>query len=186
MTISKGDNEMTKSRIIPVLLTLALIASVFCSCSKKSDVDIPDGYQLASADEADYYFFIPATWTVDTKTTAYAAYASSSDPASISVMTWSLSNTDSTLEEWWNTFLPDFEKVYSDFSLISDENILINSVAAKKMTFTGAIGGTSYKFIQASAIKDSVVYVITYTSTADRFDEHTEEMQSVLEYFEFK
>ena len=54
------------------------------------------------------------------------------------------------------------------------------------MTFTGAIGGTSYKFIQASAIKDSVVYVITYTSTADRFDEHTEEMQSVLEYFEFK
>ena len=94
--------------------------------------------------------------------------------------------TDSTLEEWWNTFLPDFEKVYSDFSLISDENILINSVAAKKMTFTGAIGGTSYKFIQASAIKGSLVYVITYTSTADRFDEHTEEMQSVLEYFEFK
>ena len=158
MTISKGDNEMTKSRIIPVLLTLALIASVFCSCSKKSDVDIPVGYQLASADEADYYFFVPATWTVDTKTTA--AYVSASDPASISVMTWSLSNTDSTLEEWWNTFLPDFEKVYSDFSLISDENILINSVAAKKMTFTGAIGGT--------------------------FDEHTEEMQSVLEYFEFK
>ena len=79
-----------------------------------------------------------------------------------------------------------FEKVYSDFSLISDENILINSVAAKKMTFTGAIGGTSYKFIQASAIKGSLVYVITYTSTADRFDEHTEEMQSVLEYFEFK
>ena len=112
MTISKGDNEMTKSRIIPMLLTLALIASVFCSCSKKSDVDIPDGYQLASADEADYYFFVPATWTVDTKTTASAAYVSASDPASISVMTWSLSNTDSTLEEWWNTFLPDFEKVY--------------------------------------------------------------------------
>ena len=166
---------MTKSRIIPVLLTLALIASVFCSCSKKSDVDIPDGYQLASADEADYYFFVPATWTVDTETSASAAYVSAS-----------LSNTDSTLEEWWNTFLPDFEKVYSDFSLISDENILINSVAAKKMTFTGAIGGTSYKFIQASAIKGSLVYVITYTSTADRFDEHTEEMQSVLESFEFK
>ena len=175
---------MTKSKIIPMLLTLALIASVFCSCSKKSDVDIPDGYQLASADEADSISSFPATWTVDTKTTASAAYVSASDPASISVMTWSLSNTDSTLEEWWNTFLPDFEKVYSDFSLISDENILINSVA-KKMTFTGAIGGTSYKFIQASAIKGSLVYVITYTSNND-YDEHTEEMQSVLEYFEFK
>ena len=35
-------------------------------------------------------------------------------------------------------------------------------------------------------IKESLVYVLTYTNVASRFDEHTQDFNDILGYFKFK
>lgn len=169
--------------LVSVLCALALI---LCACGEKAEVEIPDGYQLASDGAAEYYFFVPQGWTVDITSTATSAYVSSTDPSSVSVMTWSSSLSDMTLEDWWNSFIPDFEKIYSDFTVESEENMLLGGQAARSVVFTASLGDVDYKFRQISSVRDSVVYVMTYTSTAQAFDLHTEEVSEMAEHFEFK
>ena len=177
---------MQTLRYLSLIICLFMAITILSSCGEKSEIEIPDGFQLASDEAADYHFFIPEHWTVDAKNTSTSAYVSANDPASVSIVTWTLSNTDFTLDEWWEGYLPEFESVYSNFAVTSNENILLDGVAAKKITYTGSLGTTDYKFTQTAAIRDSIIYVLTYTSTAERFDEHTEDLDSIIEYFEFK
>lgn len=175
---------MRSVKFLAILLSVVTI--LFCGCGEKSEVEIPNGYQLASDASADYYFFVPLGWTVDINSTATSAYVSSTDPSSVSVMTWTSTYSDMTLEDWWTKFTPDFEMIYDNFAVESEENLLLGGEAARSVVFTGSIGETDYKFRQISAIRDSVVYVMTYTSVADTFDLHTEEFAEMAEYFEFK
>lgn len=167
-------------------IVLCVASLLLCACGEKSEVEIPDGYQLASDDAADYHFFVPQGWTVDITSTATSAYVSASDPSSVSVMTWASSVSDMSLDDWWASFTPDFEMVYDNFTVESEENMLLGGAAARSVVFTATLGDTDYKFRQISAIRDSVVYVMTYTSTAEGFDLHTEEVTAMAEYFEFK
>lgn len=175
---------MRNIKFLAILLAAAMI--VFCGCGEKSEVEIPDGYQLASDDSADYYFFVPLGWTVDITSTATSAYVPSPDLSAVSVMTWTSTYSDMTLEDWWSKFIPDFETLYDNFAVESEENLLLGGEAARSVVFMGTLGETNYRFRQISSIRDSVVYVMTYTSTEDTFDLHTEEFTEMAEYFEFK
>jgi len=179
--------NMKLFRNISIILAISLIFSVLaCSCGEQSEVEIPDGYKIASADSADYYFFVPETWTVDINSAATSAYVSSTDAAAVSVMTWSSTNSDATLEDWWNSFTADFEKVYDDFSVESEENTLVNGKTAYSVVFTGKIGEDVHKFRQVSTINGSIIYVLTYTNNDVNFDEHTEDFQGIIDNFLFK
>lgn len=173
-----------RNKIFAALLCAVMLA--FCACGDKSGIDIPEGFQLASDDAAYYYFFVPTGWTVDITSTATSAYVSSSDPSSVSVMSWSSGVSDMTPEEWWDSFIPDFEKVYDEFTVESEENMLLDGEAARSVVFTATLGDVKYKFRQIAAVHESVVYVMTYTSTEDFFELHTEDVGKMAEYFEFK
>ena len=247
-------------RIICALLALAALFAL-ASCRKR-DGSVPEGYKLAGAAEnggedkseaKDYYLYVPASWTVDINNTATSAFVSASDPASVSVMTWTVSVTDATPEECFDTSIADFEKVYADFKVESRESMKLDGIDALSVVFTGSLGGgeatlaepsgseaasdtgaedvtaaqsgsastdaaaqsgeastdaatdasapaaTSpkaagaaddgadhFRFCQVLAVKDSLVYVITYTNLADRFDEHTQDFNDIIGYFKFK
>ena len=76
-------------RIITAVLALLLAltaSSALVSCSKKGEFDPPTGWQAASDEKADFYFYVPDSWTVDYSTAAAGAYFSAADPSSVSVM----------------------------------------------------------------------------------------------------
>ena len=175
---------MSKIRILAILL--ALCALFICGCGERPPVDVPDGYKIASGEAAEYYFFVPSHWTVDINSTATSATVSNVDPASVSVMTWASTNSDATLADWWNTFVPDFEKVYTDFAVEAEEEMLIDKEAAHSVTYVGSIGETQYRFRQISTIHNGIIYVLTYTNVAASFDDHTEDFTNIAGYFLFK
>ncbi len=179
---------MKKIRFMAALLAFcALLCMVSC---EKKDESIPDGYQLAASEQSndakEYKLYVPATWSVAIDNTATSATVSSSDPASVSVMTWTPAVSDSTPGDFWNSFVTDFEKVYSDFKIEKEEDILLDGVGARSVIFTGSLGGENYRFCQVTAVKDSLVYVLTYTNLADRFDEHDGDFAEIVGYFKFK
>ena len=183
---------------------LALCAMMLASCSKGGEEGTPDGMEIASSEEADYYFYVPkgSAWVSDVKSGATTAYYSNTDTSNVSVMAFTLANTDYTVEDWWNSFENDFKNTYDDFEVVSSETAILDGVSALKTIFTGkmnvGVGSDGeaivreYKFMQVSAIRKGTLsapkaYVFTYTSLNDEtFDSHLEDVETMVENFKFK
>ena len=123
---------------------------------------------------------------MDLTTGATSAYCSTEDPSSISVMTWELPNTDTTLDEWWQMNLEDISMVFQNVEPAEPENLTIGGVHGQKYVYTADLGEFSYKILQAAAIKSGSVYLITYTSLADTYDAHAEEVNNMISFFLFR
>ena len=118
--------------ILTKLLLILLLAGMtlsLASCNKSNDeYAAPSGFMTASAESADFYFYVPDDWTVDYTTAAAGAYFSASDPSSVSVMAWDLEYSDTTVDEWWELNQGEIESVFQNFNLESEENTTIESV----------------------------------------------------------
>ena len=170
------------------VLFAALILFAAVSCKARGEFDPPAGWQAASDEKADFYFYVPEKWTVDYSTAAAGAYFSASDPSSVSVMAWELPNTDSTVEEWWELNREEQEKVFSGFTLESEESLALtkDNLNAKKYVYSADLGGYSYRFMQVAALKGTSVYLFTYASVPENFDAHLEEVNQMLGFLIIK
>ncbi len=180
----------TTKRIIAFLA--AIIMATFClvSCNKGGETTAPEGMKEASGDSVDYNFYIPSNWISDVANGATTAYYSETDRSNVSVMTFTVNYSDDTLSDWWTSFEEDFKTVYTDFEVVSSENIVLDGVAALKTVFKGTLDGYGYQFMQVAAVKGVAlskpqVYVFTYTSVPEAYETHIEDVQSMIDAFDF-
>ena len=173
---------MKHTKYTAAALLLALTA-LFTSCGKNpGDIKPPHGMVL-SCDPAiaDYYLFVPERWTVDLTTSASGAYYSNNDPSGVSMMVWELENTDTTLDDWWTINETDLNMVFKNYSLESKENTTIDGNYAQKYVYTADLGENQYKIMQIGILKNGKVYLFTYTSLANLYDSHLEEVAKITE-----
>lgn len=162
----------------------ALAVLLLFGCSEQSDV--PAGFKLASNDACDFDFVVPSTWTVSLSDGTVAAYCSPTDPSSVSVMAGELEHADSTVDDWWASYLPDFESVYSETEVVSVTDAVLDGVKGKTFTLTGKLGENVYRFEITAAAYHSRIYMVTFTSTPELYENHTETLASVIENFKFR
>ncbi len=172
----------TTTRILSALLAaLMLLCTVGCG---EQDETVPDGMKLASSDIVDYRLYVPENWTTELSSGAISAYYSKDDPSSVSVMTWNLTET-TTVASWWEGYQEDFKLVYQNFELLATEDTKLGDVDARKYTYTGELGPQKYKFVQTAAIRGGMIYLFTYTSTAEKSDSHIADVGRMLAEFRF-
>ena len=176
-------NLITKILLITLL---CVFAAALTSCGEKDEFAAPAGMVTASDEKADFYLYVPDDWTVDYSTAAAGAYYSPADPSSVSVMAWELEHTDTTVDEWWAVNQDDVNLVFDNFSLESEENMTIDELYAKKYVYTATLGDYNYKIMQAACIKNTTVYLFTYTSIIDNYDAHLDDVAEMLEYLTIK
>lgn len=171
------------------LLTLAICAILLCatlaSCGK-SDDGVPDGMMLASGDAANYYMYIPEDWTVDLQTGATTAHVSSSDRSNVGAYSWTLEYSDDTVDTWYERQLEDLKAGFGDYKEESVSDTVIDGVNAKEYVFTATLGGEARMYRQTAAVKSGYVYVITYSTTPELFEEHSSDAYRIVEEFRFK
>lgn len=170
------------TKIMCAVLVFACAAS-FVGCGASAEV--PDGYKLASNDSCDFDFIVPDSWIVSLSDGTVAAYCSSTDPSSISVMPGELEYANSTIDDWWAEYKTDFETVYSEFTVIEEKDASLDGVEGKCYTFTGKMGENTYRFEITAVLKHSRLYMMTFTSTPELYENHTEALASVKENFKF-
>lgn len=175
--------EIFMKKAITSLLCAALAALILFGCSEPSD--IPSGFKLASNDACDFDFVVPSTWTVSLSDGTVAAYCSPTDPSSISVMPGELENADSTVDDWWASYQSDFESVYSETEVVGITDAMLDGVKGKTYTLTGKLGDNTYRFEITAAVYHSRIYMVTFTSTPELYENHTETLASVIENFKF-
>ncbi len=172
-----------KRKMTALLAAMMMTGLIFTGCG---DTEAPTGYQTASGEAADYAFFVPDDWTVDMQTGATSAYCSAEDPSSISVMSWELPNTDTTLDEWWTMNLEDISRVFQNVEVAEPETLTLGGAHAQKYVYTADLGEFSYKIMQTAAIKGGSVYLVTYTALTETYETHVEKVNQMLGFFLFR
>ena len=181
----KDNFTMKNLRKIILVLILAAFALAMASCEKDEHA-APSGWMNASDNKADFYFYVPDDWNVDYTTAAAGAFYSEADPSSVSVLAWELEYTDTTVDEWWELNRDEVNYVFSDVTVVSEENTTVDDIYAKTYVYTANLSDFSYKIMQTAFIKDATVYLFTYTSTPENYDTHLEDVYQMLDFLTLK
>lgn len=172
---------MRFSRLTAALLAVLLFVS-FAGCAA-DPADAPAGMTLASPDFAEYRLYVPEEWTITQSGGAVSAYVSEKDPSNVSVMSWEMPYYDSTVEEWWQGYVEEFETVFTEFTLESAEDTVLSGVAARKYVYTGVLGANTYRYTQYAAVRAGVVYVITCTELVTAETDHSADFSEIAANF---
>jgi len=182
---------MKKLSLIALLLALIMCASALVGCSGGQEAGSPDGMKLASNEESGYLMYVPDVencWKVD-RSGLYtsACYSSGDDATNISATAFDVvQGANVTVESWWEDFVPNLKETYAEMSDIAVKDAKIDGIKGKEYSFSGKLAGNEYKYIITAVIKDAYVYYITYTSTPEFYEEHLEDLESVINNFKFK
>lgn len=171
--------------IISIIICLSMIAVIFSGCAN-SDNFVPAGMKLISDDIVEYKLYIPESWTADMSTGVASAYYSSSDRSNISMTAYEIDASSTDLSGFWKLYEKDFADTFADLEYeVNAENTLVNGNAAQKYVYKATVSGNTYKFMQTLILKQSRVYLFTYTALESNYDSHIEEVNRILENISF-
>ncbi len=173
-------------KILSVAALLIALCLVLAGCNKNSDNTTPDGYQLASSEDADYLFYVPESWIVDTATLYTSAYVSAGDASSVSVTAYGLENGSITVADWWKGYQKQFTEAFDNYEAVSEKEITMGDVKGMQYTYTAKMADVKYNFVCSAVIRENYVYYMLYTSTPDYYENHLTELDSIISYFNFK
>lgn len=179
---------MRNIKKITALVIVLIMLLTMASCSKK-DPELPEGMALLESDAVDFLFYYPQGWTADRNDGMVSAYVSPVDRSNVSVTSFPADWDTTALDDYLTktAYFDDLKATLPDLEMITDgEETTLGGIPARQYVFTATAAGESYKFRQIMAFLGNYVYVMTYTSTADTFDSHTDEVNRVVEEFRFR
>lgn len=172
---------MKFKKILVLLLALMTVISLV-SCGKKSEA--PDGMKNAAREEDSYYLYVPESWMTN-KGDIVGAYYSSYDKSNVTVMPYGGDFTSS--EEYWEDFKKRCTEEFAEFEVITENAPkIVSKRNALQYTYKLKIDGVTYQCQQTVMTYGNLLYVITYTATAEKYEAHIEEINSILSAFTFK
>lgn len=188
------------------LILAALMTALTAVSCTSSESEAPLGYTEISGDAVDYDLYVPEEWQPDISTGITAAYYSSQDPSNISVTAFELDGSVTSIEDYWNSYLPSLKATFPDLkfensageassqdgdntekeiAVSEPETLTIDGVPALAYNYTGSMNGITYKFYQVITFRNARVYIFTYTAELDNYDAHIEDVVGILGNFRF-
>jgi hypothetical protein len=191
---------MNLKKTVSFLLATAMSAVLLTSCGEESE--IPEGMQLVDNEFANYEFYVPDDWTADTTIDGFLS-AKASDNSNVSVQTMTWSNKYDSLDAYFRSdYFKKLESTFKSVTLLEDECSIENQTVgtqknpAAKYVYTVKSDDATYKIMQYFSYNAGYIYIITYTGkisdtvngeekTVDYFEEHLEEVSSIIDNFVF-
>lgn len=151
-----------------------------------ADAQAPAGMKLIS-DSAIHAFsmYVPTDWVVDTRGGLLGAYVSESDRSSVSLTCMYPPTGVRNLYDFFEVLQPVYGKIYQNYTVLSkakegDPTTKIGGHEGVEYLMQGESGGELFKIRQVNFVRDSNIYVFTYTAKADVFDAHTDEVDAII------
>ena len=169
------------------LLLITTFALTLVSC--KSDFKSANDESYYVHNSGGYTLFVPEDWTVNLASSAVSA--SHSDGTAVTVAPFSYGSTEyMSVDLGWQEIKSNFETFFAgNYSIINEENkddeLLVDGINSGRYTYVGTIAGVKMKYMCVLTIYDTTFYNITFSSSEENFDSHTEEFEKILEHFTF-
>ncbi len=145
-----------------IALLLAVITALFSLAGCGTTSDVPDGMQLVrGGDSLGYYLYAPEGWTVSSQGNISAAYVSSVDTTSVTLVEADMPSV--SIKEY-------FEAARADFTFpvnVTKENgdfKFGNAEEARQFIYDYEYSGYKFRTMQVFAKFDGRFYIFTFTS----------------------
>ncbi len=188
--------NMKATKFLSLMLALLLLVSALTACAKKTDdgVPVPSGMQAIASEGEDYYLMVPDHWLTDTTTGMTSAYVEDVARSSVSVCANELTRDVTSIEGYWDMFSSQFSETFADFTMLGEEPMDVKvgadteagATEGKKYRYTATVAGVKYRWMQVLFIRGTVLYIFTYTSTADGYEANLEDVDKILAHFTFR
>lgn len=151
-------------------------------------VEAPEGMKLASTNKRPYRFFVPASWTLDTRSEISAAYYSDTDRSNVSLQAHMSTGALADPDTYILNLESKYKNLYGDnYKLVSKpHSVKMGSLDAVQFCFTVKSGDITYKLMQTVCAKGEMYYIFTYTSTVELYDSHLADVDAMLKAFELR
>ena len=146
--------------------------------------DAPDGYQIASNDKYEFRFYVPDTWTVNRRTYNPKAYYSTTDMSNVTITTKVIDDVVTDGASYWASFKE--QSAYEISNETIDENAKMGKYPAYSVEYTYTINGVEYMVKQVFLPANGNIYIFTYTSRPRTYEKHLDDVNKMIEMFEFK
>lgn len=170
-------------KVIAVILSLAAVLCL-SSCSGGA----PSGMTTASGDNDAFYLYVPSTWTVNTSGGTASAYIVT-DFSNVSMTCMLPEDNISTVAEYVEYTRNALAAALKDYENENDGALTEMTLGGKdavSFDYSAKMGTVVYKWRQIVTMKSDTFYILTYTSTAENFDSHLEELAQIVENVSFK
>ena len=207
----KNMKTFLKKCTASVLLAVAVIVTA-ASCGR--DAYVPVGFQRISPDNADYRFYVPDSWTNVNDGNICAAYVSDTDRSSVTFTGFEINKavffaeigspsdtsagteavTGSTSEkklvtadDYWEYYENELLGTLGSPEYIEKgANILVSGRESKRYDYKATVSGIVYRFTQTVTVVNGTVFIMTFTTTPELFEDHSETVDSIIGYIEIK
>ena len=151
----------------------------------KTDDKTPEGMKIAYGENAEYRFYIPTGWVLDTSTKFPSAYVSATDRSNISLTAYS-PEISLSIDDYFALCEEDYKKTLTDYTLVESGERQIASRPGRYYVYTVRSGENEYRVMQAIVVSGEMFYSLTYTALASEYEVHLEDVERMIANFAFR
>lgn len=148
------------------------------------DEHTPDGFKMASRSKFEFRFFVPDSWDVDIHSTIPSANYSDNELSNVSLTSFMVNDKITNGKQYWDAFKASYDYELTEVSV--DENVKMGGFDAVAVEYVSKIAGLEYYVKQVFATTSNMIYIFTYTSDAEHYEAHLEDVEDMISLFEFK
>lgn len=105
-------------------------------------------------------------------------------PANLDIMVLNLSAQPMSLDTFTDQSLAEIQGIVPDYNLTDSRKASLGKEDAHLIAYTGTQGLLKLKWMSVYAIKNDILYLVTYTAGADRFQLYLPAVSKMLDSFE--
>ena len=165
---------------------------VFALCSKGevindcvTDNKTPEGMKIASGDALEYRLYVPTSWITDTQNGASLAYVDESGRPNVTVTSY-IPDDSMSVKQYFEKCEREYKDSISGYEFIGEAEREVGGRSATSYTYSATYDNIEIKIMQTVLVYGGRLYSVTYTCTADTFENHMEDVESILDSFRFR
>ena len=150
-----------------------------------SDKKTPEGMKIASSDDLEYRFYVPKSWVCSSESGKSQAYFDGDGRPNVTVTSHS-PDKEMTAEEYFEACEEEFEDRLEGYEFIGKEERKLDGKSAVSYTYNLTADETVFRIMQTVVTRDGLVYSVTYTAPEESFEDHLEDVEDILDAFDFR
>lgn len=152
-----------------------------------ADENTPEGMQAASNRDVAYGFYVPVSWRVDVNHSVFAA-VSPDGTSSVSVVPYLPSSDEiMSIKEYFEVNRAMMKKTspggYED---VSEREVTLDGVPAMQYEYRYTVGGTTLSYLQIITVWRGMFYNLTYTARPENYEGNLDDLQKIIQAFDFR
>ena len=172
---------MKFSKIVIAMLAICMALSLV-ACGQSSNA--PDGMKNVAKEKDPFNLYVPQSWMTNSGDVV-GAYYSSYDKSNITIMPYG--GDFATTDEYWEDFKTRCAAEFAEFEVIKEKEAkVVAQRNALQFVYKLKVDEIVYQCQQTVLSYGNLLYVITYTAAADKYETHLSDIDNILNVFEFK